>query len=93
MPYNVVSSPPYLFPLYTNDCISSHTSIKLVQLAHDTTVLGLIKDDNETSYRVHACNDLVASGRDRKPNAVVQVAVIDPHKQQLVSHASTEIVE
>ncbi|KAM9770284.1 type II inositol 3,4-bisphosphate 4-phosphatase isoform 2-T2 [Menidia menidia] len=40
-----------------------------------------------------ACNDLVASGRDRKPNAVVQVAVIDPHKQQLVSHASTEIVE
>ncbi|KAM4584368.1 type II inositol 3,4-bisphosphate 4-phosphatase isoform 1-T1 [Odontesthes bonariensis] len=40
-----------------------------------------------------ACNDLVASGRDRKPNAVVQVAVIDPHKQQLVSHACTEIVE
>ncbi|XP_051242671.1 type II inositol 3,4-bisphosphate 4-phosphatase isoform X1 [Dicentrarchus labrax] len=40
-----------------------------------------------------ACNDLVASGRDRKPNALVQVAVIDPHKQHLVSHACTEIVE
>ncbi|TKS68366.1 Type II inositol 3,4-bisphosphate 4-phosphatase [Collichthys lucidus] len=40
-----------------------------------------------------ACNDLVASGRDRKPNALVQVAVIDPHKQQLVSHTCTEIVE
>uniref|UniRef100_A0A672IBE2 phosphatidylinositol-3,4-bisphosphate 4-phosphatase n=1 Tax=Salarias fasciatus TaxID=181472 RepID=A0A672IBE2_SALFA len=40
-----------------------------------------------------ACNDLVASGRDRKPNALVQVAVIDPHKQSLVSHACTEIVE
>uniref|UniRef100_A0A671V3X4 Inositol polyphosphate-4-phosphatase type II B n=1 Tax=Sparus aurata TaxID=8175 RepID=A0A671V3X4_SPAAU len=39
------------------------------------------------------CNDLVASGRDRKPNALVQVAVIDPHKQHLVSHACTEIVE
>ncbi|KAF7653743.1 hypothetical protein LDENG_00079180 [Lucifuga dentata] len=40
-----------------------------------------------------ACNDLVASGRDRKPNALVQVAVIDPHKQHLISHACTEIVE
>uniref|UniRef100_A0A3P8R593 Phosphatidylinositol-3,4-bisphosphate 4-phosphatase n=1 Tax=Astatotilapia calliptera TaxID=8154 RepID=A0A3P8R593_ASTCA len=40
-----------------------------------------------------SCNDLVASGRDRKPNALVQVAVIDPHKQHLVSHACTEIVE
>ncbi|XP_023259977.1 type II inositol 3,4-bisphosphate 4-phosphatase isoform X2 [Seriola lalandi dorsalis] len=40
-----------------------------------------------------ACNDLVASGRDRKPNALVQVAVIDPHKQHLVTHACTEIVE
>ncbi|XP_044041197.1 type II inositol 3,4-bisphosphate 4-phosphatase isoform X3 [Siniperca chuatsi] len=40
-----------------------------------------------------ACNDLVASGRDRKPNALVQVAVIDPHKQHLVSHSCTEIVE
>ncbi|XP_054461273.1 type II inositol 3,4-bisphosphate 4-phosphatase isoform X2 [Anoplopoma fimbria] len=40
-----------------------------------------------------ACNDLVASGGDRKPNALVQVAVIDPHKHHLVSHACTEIVE
>uniref|UniRef100_A0AAQ5Z4X8 Phosphatidylinositol-3,4-bisphosphate 4-phosphatase n=1 Tax=Amphiprion ocellaris TaxID=80972 RepID=A0AAQ5Z4X8_AMPOC len=39
------------------------------------------------------CNDLVASGRDRKPNALVQVAVIDPYKQHLVSQACTEIVE
>uniref|UniRef100_A0A665UKL0 phosphatidylinositol-3,4-bisphosphate 4-phosphatase n=1 Tax=Echeneis naucrates TaxID=173247 RepID=A0A665UKL0_ECHNA len=40
-----------------------------------------------------ACNDLVAAGSDRKPNALVQVAVIDPHKQHLVTHACTEIVE
>ncbi|XP_034447854.1 type II inositol 3,4-bisphosphate 4-phosphatase isoform X5 [Hippoglossus hippoglossus] len=40
-----------------------------------------------------ACNDLVASGRDRKPNALVQVAVIDPHQQHLVTQACTEIVE
>ncbi|XP_040003133.1 type II inositol 3,4-bisphosphate 4-phosphatase isoform X2 [Xiphias gladius] len=40
-----------------------------------------------------ACHDLVASGRDRKPNALVQVAVIDPHKQHLITHTCTEIVE
>ncbi|XP_013863256.1 type II inositol 3,4-bisphosphate 4-phosphatase [Austrofundulus limnaeus] len=40
-----------------------------------------------------ACNDLEAPGRDRKPNALVQVAVIDPQKQHLVFHACTEIVE
>uniref|UniRef100_A0A8D2ZV33 phosphatidylinositol-3,4-bisphosphate 4-phosphatase n=1 Tax=Scophthalmus maximus TaxID=52904 RepID=A0A8D2ZV33_SCOMX len=32
-------------------------------------------------------------GRDRKPNALVQVAVIDPHTQHLVTQACTEIVE
>uniref|UniRef100_A0A672YWI3 phosphatidylinositol-3,4-bisphosphate 4-phosphatase n=1 Tax=Sphaeramia orbicularis TaxID=375764 RepID=A0A672YWI3_9TELE len=31
--------------------------------------------------------------QDRKPSAFIQVAVIDPHKQDLVSHACTEIVE
>ncbi|XP_068178011.1 type II inositol 3,4-bisphosphate 4-phosphatase isoform X2 [Antennarius striatus] len=40
-----------------------------------------------------ACKDLVAVGKDRKPNALVQVAVIDPHKQHLVSQSCTEIVE
>uniref|UniRef100_A0A3P9MU17 phosphatidylinositol-3,4-bisphosphate 4-phosphatase n=1 Tax=Poecilia reticulata TaxID=8081 RepID=A0A3P9MU17_POERE len=44
-------------------------------------------------FLCEACNDLAASGRDRKPNALVQVAVIDPQKQQLVFHACTEIVE
>ncbi|XP_073325442.1 type II inositol 3,4-bisphosphate 4-phosphatase isoform X4 [Pagrus major] len=48
---------------------------------------------NPEGLTAAACNDLVASGRDRKPNALVQVAVIDPHKQHLVSHACTEIVE
>ncbi|XP_071263631.1 type II inositol 3,4-bisphosphate 4-phosphatase isoform X1 [Salvelinus alpinus] len=39
------------------------------------------------------CRNLIGSGRDRKPNALVQVAVIDPREQYLVSHACTEIVE
>uniref|UniRef100_A0A3Q2FFM0 phosphatidylinositol-3,4-bisphosphate 4-phosphatase n=1 Tax=Cyprinodon variegatus TaxID=28743 RepID=A0A3Q2FFM0_CYPVA len=46
-----------------------------------------------SSMEIFTCNDLAASGRDRKPNAFVQVAVIDPQRQQLVFHACTEIVE
>ncbi|XP_071360474.1 type II inositol 3,4-bisphosphate 4-phosphatase isoform X3 [Trachinotus anak] len=48
---------------------------------------------NPEGLTAAACNDLVASGRDRKPNALVQVAVIDPHKQHLITYACTEIVE
>ena len=41
---------PYLFSLYTNDCTSSY-SIKLVKFADDISVLGLIKDNDESVYR------------------------------------------
>uniref|UniRef100_A0A3Q2Z1G7 Inositol polyphosphate-4-phosphatase type II B n=1 Tax=Hippocampus comes TaxID=109280 RepID=A0A3Q2Z1G7_HIPCM len=40
-----------------------------------------------------ACNDLLTSGPDGTPNTVVHVAVADPHKDRLLSHACTEIVE
>uniref|UniRef100_A0A6Q2WZZ1 Inositol polyphosphate-4-phosphatase type II B n=1 Tax=Esox lucius TaxID=8010 RepID=A0A6Q2WZZ1_ESOLU len=39
------------------------------------------------------CLNLIGCGRDRKPNALIQVAVIDPREQYLVSHTCTEIVE
>ncbi|CAL8331448.1 unnamed protein product [Lota lota] len=40
-----------------------------------------------------ACRDLVMSGSNRKPSAVVHVAVVDPREQSLVSQTSTETVE
>ncbi|XP_030208420.1 type II inositol 3,4-bisphosphate 4-phosphatase isoform X4 [Gadus morhua] len=40
-----------------------------------------------------ACRDLVISGSNRKPSAVVHVAVVDPREQSLVSQTSTETVE
>uniref|UniRef100_A0A8C6KK44 Inositol polyphosphate-4-phosphatase type II B n=1 Tax=Nothobranchius furzeri TaxID=105023 RepID=A0A8C6KK44_NOTFU len=49
--------------------------------------------DRSLTFPHSPCNDLVAPGRDGKPNALVQVAVIDPQKQHLVFHACTEIVE
>ncbi|KAK3569191.1 hypothetical protein QTP86_026475, partial [Hemibagrus guttatus] len=40
-----------LFSLYTNDCISTDPSVKLLKFADDTTVIGLIQDGDESAYR------------------------------------------
>ncbi len=42
---------PLLFSLYTNDCTLKDPSVKLLKFAGDTTVIGLIKDDDESAYR------------------------------------------
>ncbi len=40
-----------LYSLYTNDCTSKDPSVKLLKFADDTTVIGLIKDGDESAYR------------------------------------------
>ncbi len=42
---------PLLFSLYTNDCTSKDLSVKLLKFADDTTLIGLIQDDDESAYR------------------------------------------
>ena len=42
---------PLLFSLYTNDCISTNPSVKILKFADDTTVIGLIKNGDESAYR------------------------------------------
>jgi hypothetical protein len=39
------------FSLYTNDCTSGDPSVKLLKFADDTTVIGLIRDGDESAYR------------------------------------------
>ncbi|KAF7640958.1 hypothetical protein LDENG_00002900, partial [Lucifuga dentata] len=39
------------FSLYTNSCTSSHQSVKLLKLADDTTLIGLISGEDESAYR------------------------------------------
>ncbi len=47
---------PLLYSLYTHDCTATHSSNVIVKFADDTTVVGLITDNDETAYRedVHA---------------------------------------
>ena len=42
---------PLLFSLYTNNCTSSHPSVKLLKFADDTTLIGLISNGDEAAYR------------------------------------------
>ena len=43
---------PFLFSLYTHDCVSSHENAPLIKFADDTTVVGLISNCDKTSYEV-----------------------------------------
>ncbi len=40
-----------LFSLYTNDCTSKDSSVKLLKFVNNTTVIGLIKNGNESASR------------------------------------------
>ncbi len=42
---------PLLYSLYTHDCAATHSSNVIVKFADDTTVIGLITDNDETAYR------------------------------------------
>ena len=37
--------------LFTNDCVSQNDSVKIIKFSDDTTVEGLISDNNEYAYR------------------------------------------
>ncbi len=42
---------PLLYTLYTHDCATTHDSNIIIKFADDTTVVGLIHNNNESAYR------------------------------------------
>ena len=40
-----------LYSLFTHDCVAKHDSNTIIKFADDTTVIGLITDNDETAYR------------------------------------------
>jgi len=41
---------PLLYALYTHDCVATHGSNTILTFADDTTILGLITNNDETAY-------------------------------------------
>src|SRR4029434_8565879 len=42
---------PLLYSLYTQDCVATHSYNIILKFADDTTILGLISNNDETAYR------------------------------------------
>ena len=42
---------PLLYSLFTHDCVAMHASNSIIKIADDTTVVGLITNNDETAYR------------------------------------------
>ena len=42
---------PLLYSLFTHDCMARHDSNTIITFSDDTTVVGLITDNDETAYR------------------------------------------
>ena len=42
---------PLLYSLFTHDCMATHASNSVNKLADNTTVVGLITNNNKTAYR------------------------------------------
>ena len=59
---------PFLYSLFTHDCTARHDSNTIIKFADDTTVVGLITDDNETGYREEV-RDLTMWCKDNNSNS------------------------
>jgi hypothetical protein len=42
---------PLLYSLFTHNCVAAHNSNTVTKFADNTTVVGLISGDDETTYR------------------------------------------
>jgi hypothetical protein len=42
---------PLLYSLFTHDCVAMHASNSIIKFADDTKVVGLISNNDETTYR------------------------------------------
>jgi hypothetical protein len=42
---------PILYSLFTHDCMARHDSNTIITFSDNTTVVGLITDNDETAYR------------------------------------------
>ena len=42
---------PLLYSLFTHDCVAMHVSNSIIKFVDDTTVVGLITNNDETAYR------------------------------------------
>jgi hypothetical protein len=92
---------PLLYSLFTHECTARHNSNTIIQFADDTTVVGLITDNDETAYR-EKVTDLALWCQDNNPSFKViktKEMIVDYRKKRteqvliLIDGAVVEQVE
>ena len=92
---------PLLFSLYTNDCSSGDPSVKTIKYADDTTMIGLISNNNESAYRRevgHLESWCAVSNLELNVNKTVEVIVdfrkkVPTHLPLVINNSSVTVVE
>ena len=79
---------PLLYSLFIHDCMARHDSNTIIKFADDTTVIGLITDNNETAYREEV-RDLVVWCQDNKLslNMIKTKEMIVNYRKRRTEHA------
>jgi hypothetical protein len=90
---------PLLYALFTHDCVATHTSNSIIKFADDTTVGGLITNNDETAYREEV-RALLEWCQENNLNVIkMKKLIVDFRKQQRghapihISRTSVEKVE
>lgn len=86
---------PLLYSLCTHDCVTAYDSNTIIKFADDTTVVGLIRGNDETAYRAEvqrmigwcADNNLVLNTQKTKE------IIVDFRRTQSQAHAPIYINE
>ena len=92
---------PLLFSLYTNDCTSRDPSVKTIKYADDTTLIGLISNNNESAYRrevAHLESWCAVSNLELNVNKTVEMIVdfrkkVQTYPPLVINNSSVTVVE
>ena len=79
---------PLLYSLYTHDCVALFGSNRVIKIADDTTVIGLVTNDDETAYRSKVENLEKGSQKDNLALSgdKTKELIIDCRSHELVFH-------
>uniref|UniRef100_A0A8K9WXB8 Reverse transcriptase domain-containing protein n=1 Tax=Oncorhynchus mykiss TaxID=8022 RepID=A0A8K9WXB8_ONCMY len=77
---------PLLYSLFTHDCIARHDSKTIIKFADDTTVVGLITDNDETAYKEEV-RDLARWCQNLSLNVTKTKEMIVDYRKRRTAHA------
>ena len=79
---------PLLYSLFTNDCEAKNASNSIIKFADDTTVVGLITNNDETAYREEV-RGVWCQENNLSPNVNKTKELIVDFRRQQREHAPT----